>query len=126
MAASKKSPNSGLSFGPPVRIDPTDEVVGFFFDLHQRNAPLHVRSALEILDSLDGFPFDRPLRDRPKGRSAAARAAFPHVRIILDGKEQRCHHPEGSKEQKPYDSGKKKCHPLQTQVVVDPTGRIEG
>ena len=53
-------------------------------------------------------------------------AAFPQVRIILDGKEQRCHRPEGYEEQKPYYSGKKKCHTLKTQVVVGPTGRIEG
>jgi len=110
-----------------LRIYPTYEVLGIFFDLHKRNAQLNVRSALEILDSLDGFPFDRPPRDRPKLRSAAAvMAAFPHVRIIIDGKEQRCNRPEGSEEQKPYYSGKKKCHTLKTQVVVDPMGRIEG
>jgi hypothetical protein len=110
-----------------LRVYSTDEVLGFFFDLHKRNAQLNVRSALEVLDSLGDFPFDRSPRDRPKLRSVAAvMAAFPQVRIILDGKEQRCHRPEGYEEQKPYDSGKKKCHTLKTQVVVDPTGRIEG
>jgi hypothetical protein len=110
-----------------LRIYPTYEVLGFFFDLHKRNAQLNVRSTLEVLDSLDGFPFDRPPRDRPKLRSAeAVMAAFPQVRIILDGKEQRCHRPEGYEEQKPYYSGKKKCHTLKTQVVIDLTGRIEG
>jgi hypothetical protein len=109
-----------------LRVYPTYEVVGFFFDLHKRNAQLNVRSALEVLDSLDDFPFDRPGRDRPKLRSAAAvMAAFPQVRIIIDGKEQRCHRPEGPEQQKPYYSGKKKCHTLKTQVVIDPTGRIE-
>jgi hypothetical protein len=109
-----------------LRIYPTDEVLGFFFDLHKRNAQLNIRSALEVLDALDDFPRDRPTRERPKLRSAAAvMAAFPQVRIIIDGKEQRCHRPEGDEEQKPYYSGKKKCHTLKTQVVVDPTGRIE-
>jgi hypothetical protein len=49
-----------------LRLDPTDEVLSFFCDLHQRHAPPHVRSAREILDSLDDFPRDRPGRDRPK------------------------------------------------------------
>jgi IS5 family transposase len=109
-----------------LRIYPTYEVLGFFFGLHKRNAQLNVRGALEVLDSFDDFPFDRPGRDRPKLRSAATvMAAFPQVRIIIDGKEQRCNRPEGYEEQKPYYSGKKKCHTIKTQVVVDPTGRIE-
>jgi hypothetical protein len=67
-----------------LRIYPTDEVLGFFFDLHKRNAQLNVRSALAVLDALDDFPRDRPGRDRPKLRSAAAvMAAFPQVRIII-------------------------------------------
>jgi hypothetical protein len=45
---------------------------------------------------------------------------------ILDRKEQRCHRPEGYAEQKPYDSGKKGCPTLPTQVGSDPAGRIEG
>jgi hypothetical protein len=109
-----------------LRVDPTDEVLGFFFDRHKRNAQLHVRAALAVLDSLDDFPFDRPTRDRAKCRSVAAvMAAFPQVRLIIDAKEQRTNRPKGDAEQKPYYSGKKKCHPLQTQVAIDPSGRIE-
>jgi hypothetical protein len=109
-----------------LRTYPTYEVLGFFFDLHRRNAQLNVRAALEVLDSLDTFPFDRPGRDREKLRSAAAvMAAFPQVRVIIDAKEQRINRPEGFEAQKPYYSGKKKAHTLKTQVVVDPCGRIE-
>jgi len=96
-----------------LRVYPTYELLGFFFDLHKRNAQLNVRAALEVLDSLDDFPRDRPGRDRPKMRTAAAvMEAFPQVRIIIDGKEQRCNRPEGFEERKPYYSGKKKCHTL--------------
>ena len=109
-----------------LRVYPTYEVLGFFFGLHKRNAQLNVRAALEVLDSLSDLPRDRPPADRPKLRSAAeVMAAFPHVRVVIDGKEQRCNRPHGYEQRKPYYSGKKKCHTLKSQVVVDPCGRIE-
>jgi hypothetical protein len=109
-----------------LRIYPTYEVLGFFFDLHKRNAQLNVRAVLEILESLDDFPFERPTRDRTKLRSATeVMTAFPQVRVIIDGKEQRTNRPTGYDAQKPYYSGKKKTHTLKNQVVVDPCGRIE-
>jgi DDE superfamily endonuclease/Helix-turn-helix of DDE superfamily endonuclease len=109
-----------------LRIYPTYEVLGFFFDLHKRNAQLNVRAVLEVLDTLHDFPFDRPTRDRTKLRSAAeVMTAFPQVRVVIDGKEQRTNRPAGYDAQKPYYSGKKKTHTLKNQVVVDPCGRIE-
>jgi hypothetical protein len=109
-----------------LRAYPTYEVLGFFFDLHKRNAQLNVRAVLEVLDTLHEFPFDRPTRDRTKLRSAAAvMAAFPQVRVVIDGKEQRTNRPTGYDAQRPYYSGKKKAHTLKNQVVVDPCGRIE-
>lgn len=109
-----------------LRIYPTYEVLGFFFDLHKRNAQLNVRAVLEVLDTLHDFPFDRPAHDRPKLRSAAeVMTAFPQVRVVIDGKEQRTNRPTGYDAQKPYYSGKKKAHTLKNQVVVDPGGRIE-
>ena len=109
-----------------LRISPTYEVLGFFFDLHKRNAQLNVRAVLEVLNALGTFPFDRPGRDRTKLRSPAeVMAAFPQVSVIIDAKEQRINRPEGFEAQKPYDSGKKKAHTLKTQVVVDPRGRVE-
>ena len=109
-----------------LRIYPTYEVLGFFFDLHKRNAQLNVRAVLGVLDTLHDFPLDRPNRDRTRLRSAAeVMAAFPHVRVVIDGKEQRTNRPTGYDAQKPYDSGKKKAHTLKNQVVVAPCGRIE-
>lgn len=108
-----------------LRVYPTYEVLGYFFGLHKRNAQLNVRAALAALDSLDDFPFDRPSGERPKMRSAAeVMAAFPQVRLVIDGKEQRVNRPTGYDAQKPYYSGKKKAHTVKVQVVVDPRGRI--
>jgi hypothetical protein len=109
-----------------LRVYPTYEVLGFFFSLHKRNAQLNVLAALEVLDALDDFPFDRPGPDREKMRSAAAvMAAFPQVRHIIDAKEQRINKPQGEQAQRPYYSGKKKAHTVKTQVVVDPRGQVE-
>lgn len=108
-----------------LRVYPTYAVLGFFFDLHKRNAQLNVRAALDVLDGLDDFPFDRPGKDRRKCRSAAeVMTAFPAVRIVIDSKEQRINRPQGYDTQKPYYSGKKKAHTVKTQIVVDPRGRI--
>lgn len=109
-----------------VRIYPTYELLGFFFGLHKRNAQLNVRAVLEVLDTLEDFPFDRPGRDRQRlGSVTEVIAAFPAVRVIIDSKEQRVNRPRGYDAQKPYYSGKKKAHTVKTQVVVDPCGRIE-
>ncbi len=109
-----------------LRVYPTYEVLGFFFSLHKRNAQLNVRSALEALDAVDDFPFDRPGPDRKKLRSAAeVMAAFPQVRYVIDAKEQRINKPQGEQAQRPYYSGKKRAHTVKAQVVVNPRGQIE-
>jgi hypothetical protein len=109
-----------------LRVYPTYELLGFFFGLHQRKAQLHVRDALAVLDTIDDFPFDRPGRRRKKrGSLTEVMAAFPAVRVIIDSKEQRVNRPRGYDAQEPYSSGKKKAHPVKTQVVVDPCGRVE-
>ena len=109
-----------------LRVYPTYEVLGFFFALHKRNAQLNVLAALEVLDALSDFPFDRPGADKKKARSPAeVMAAFPAVRVIIDAKEQRVNKPQGEERQKPYYSGKKKAHTVKTQVVVNPRGQIE-
>jgi hypothetical protein len=106
-----------------LRVYPTYELLGFFFGLHKRNAQLGVRAVLAVLQTLDDFPFDRPGPGRRKMRSAAqAMDAFPGVRLVIDGKEQRVRRPRA---QRLYYSGKKKAHTLKTQVAVDPSGRIE-
>jgi DDE superfamily endonuclease len=131
------APGAGRPFAHPacdrllmallwLRVYPTYEVLGFFFALHERNAQLNVRAALEVLDALDDFPFDRPGEGRRKLRSPAeVMAAFPQVRYLIDAKEQRINKPQGEEAQRPYYSGKKKAHTVKTQVVVNPRGQIE-
>ena len=133
----RRAPGAGRHYDNPacdrllmalmwLRVYPTYEVLGFFFGLHKRNAQLNVLAALDVLDALSDFPFDRPGPDKQKLRSAAeVMAAFPAVRVIIDAKEQRINKPVGEERQKPYYSGKKKAHTIKTQVVVNPRGQIE-
>ena len=114
-----------------LRVYPTYDLLGYFFGLHRRNAQLNARAALAVLESLHGFDFDRPGPGRRKlSTPAQVMDAFPAVRLVIDTKEQRCARPGGGaagsfEAQKPYYSGKKKCHTLKTQIGVGPDGLIE-
>lgn len=111
-----------------LRIYPTYEVLGFFFSLDRANARDNVRDVLATLETLADFSFERPAADRKKTRSVmAVMDAFPDVRLVIDTKEQRIQRPTSTKEndaQKPYYSGKKKCHTLKTEIGVLPDGQI--
>src|SRR5262245_26141205 len=133
----RRAPGAGRPYAPGaagrllmaltwLRVYPTYEVLGFFFELHKRNAQLNVTAALEALDALADFPFDRPGEGRKKLRSAAeVMAAFPEVRLVIDAKEQRINKPRGEEARRPYYSGKKKAHTVKTRVAVNPRGQIE-
>jgi transposase len=111
-----------------LRIYPTFEVLGFLFSLNKTNIHAAVMDQLATLESLGDFPFERPTAQRKKLRSlAAVMDAFPDVRVVIDAKEQRIQRPKSSKEddrQKPYYSGKKKCHTLTNEIAVQPDGTI--
>jgi hypothetical protein len=111
-----------------LRIYPTFEVLGFFFSLNKTNVHDAVHDVLATLETLAHFPFERPAAERKKcGSVAAVMDAFPDVRLVIDAKEQRIQRPKSSKEedrQRPYYSGKKKCHTLKTQIAVQPDGSI--
>jgi hypothetical protein len=108
-----------------LKVYPSYEVLGFFCGLHKGNARRNVLDLLATLATLADFPFDHPPQDRKKlGSVAAVMAAFPQVRLVIDSREQRVERPKGSDRQKPFYSGKKKCHTIKTQVAVTPAGRI--
>src|SRR5262249_25358898 len=110
-----------------LRIDPPYEVLGWLFDLEKSNAWENVQDALAVLETLADFPFERPDADRAKlATPAAVIAAFPEVKILIDGKEQPFQRPQGWDEQKPFYSGKKKRHTGKNQIVCTAEGRIGG
>jgi hypothetical protein len=111
-----------------LRIYPTFEVLGFLFALHKANARDNVVEVLAVLSTLADFSFERPSSERRKRRSVQeVMDAFPEVAVVIDAKEQRIRRPKSTKgddRQKPYYSGKKKCHTLKNQVAVEPDGQV--
>jgi hypothetical protein len=111
-----------------ARVYPSLEVLGFFFSLDKTNVHDSINDLVTTLATLAEFPFERPAKERKKLHSVAAvMDAFPAVRLVIDAKEQRIQRPKSSKEddrQKPYYSGKKKCHTLKNEIAVQPDGRL--
>lgn len=112
----------------------TYELLGFFYDLNKTNIEDNLNLILDTLVSMTSFNFELPKADRKKLSSVAEiMDAFPDVRLIIDGKEQRVERPKNKKDkdgkvqdrQKPYYSGKKKTHTLKNQAAISPTGLIE-
>jgi hypothetical protein len=112
----------------------TYELLGFFYDLDKTNIEDNLTLILETLEGMTSFEFERPTADRKKLHSVTeVMDAFPDVRLIIDGKEQRVERPKNKKDkdgnvqdrQKPYYSGKKKTHTIKNQVAVAPHGRID-
>jgi transposase len=111
-----------------ARIYPSFEVLGFFFSLNKTNVHDTVHEMLATLETLADFPFERPSAERKKLHSVVAvMDAFPAVRLVIDAKEQRIQRPKSTPEddrQKPYYSGKKKCHTLKNEIAVQPDGTV--
>ena len=112
----------------------TYELLGFFYDLNKTNIEDNLNLILDTLASITSFNFESPKADRKKLSCVAeVMDAFPDVRLIVDGKEQRVERPKNKKDkdgnvqdrQKPYYSGKKKAHTLKNQVAISPIGLVE-
>lgn len=112
----------------------TYELLGFFYDLNKTNIEDNLHLILDTLASMTSFNFESPKADRKKLSSMAEiMDAFPDVRLIVDGKEQRVERPKNKKDkdgnvqdrQKPYYSGKKKAHTIKNQVAISPIGWVE-
>lgn len=111
-----------------LRVYPTYELLGYLFSLHKSNAYRGVEDVLATLDAMTTFEYERPERERkPLGSLQEVMDLFPGVALVIDAKEQRIERPKGTKDddkQRPYYSGKKKCHTLKNQVGVKPDGHI--
>ena len=112
----------------------TYELLGFFYELNKTNIEDNLNLILDTLVSMTSFNFERPRAERQKLSSVEEiMDAFPDVRLIIDGKEQRVERPKNKKDkdgnmqdrQKPYYSGKKKAHTLKNQAAISPTGLVE-
>lgn len=117
-----------------LRVYTTYEVLAFFYDLDKTNIEDNLKDILATLEMMTTFNFERPGPERIKLRTPqAVMDAFPDVRLVIDGKEQRVQRPKNTKDddgnsqdnQRPYYSGKKKTHTIKNQIAVRPDGVIE-
>ncbi len=116
-----------------LRVYPSYPVLAFFFSVDQSTICRNLQEIMGVLVSLTEFAFERPSAERKKLSSPeAVMDAFPEVALVIDGKEQRIRRPQTKKDaegtiqdcQKPYYSGKKKCHTLKNEVAVCPSGEV--
>lgn len=112
----------------------TYELLGFFYDLNKTNVEDNLKAILDTLENMTEFNFERSKENRKKLSSVEeVMDAFPQVRLVVDGKEQRVERPKNKKgkdgnmqdRQKPYYSGKKKSHTIKNQVAISPVGFVE-
>ena len=117
-----------------LKVYTTYEVIGFLFSLNKTNAEDNIKSVLATLEAMTTFTLERADAQHKKHRSVAAvMDAFPDVRLVIDAKEQRILRPKNNKDaqgnlndiQKPFYSGKKKCHTLKNEIGVAPDGAID-
>jgi hypothetical protein len=117
-----------------LRVYATYEVLAFFYDLDKTNVEDNLKDVLATFEMMTTFNFERPGPERVKLRTPqAVMDAFPDVRLVIDGKEQRVQRPKSTKDgdgnsqdnQRPYYSGKKKAHTMKNQIAVRPDGLIE-
>jgi hypothetical protein len=115
-----------------LRVYPSYPVLAFFFSVDQSTICRNLKEIMGALVTLTEFAFALPSAQRKKLSSPeAVMDAFPEVALVIDGKEQRIRRPKSTKDeegncqntQKPYYSGKKKCHTLKSEVAVCPFRR---
>jgi hypothetical protein len=116
-----------------LRVYPSYPVLAFLFSVDQSTVCRNLAENMAVLETLAEFEFERPPAERKKlGSCEAVMDAFPEVALVLDGKEQRIRRPKTKKDaegniedtQKPYYSGKKKCHTLKNEIAVLPSGEV--
>lgn len=109
-----------------LRQYPTQDVLGYFFGLHQSNVSRTIERVLPVLEQAgrDTMRMPDPGRKRRKSLDSLL-AETPELAVVIDSFEQRVQRPTDRTEADGYYSGKKKQHTLKSQVAVDEeTGEI--
>jgi DDE superfamily endonuclease/Helix-turn-helix of DDE superfamily endonuclease len=102
-----------------LRRYPINAVLGYLFGLEETTALRTVQRVLPVLEAagLDTMRLPDPGKWRRPGL-AELTTAVPALTVIIDTFEQAVQRPENRAEADTYYSGKKKRHPLKTQVAI--------
>ncbi len=103
-----------------LRQYPTQDVLGYFFGLHQSNVSRTIERILPVLEQAgrDTMRMPDPGRKRRKSLDRLL-ADTPELAVVIDSFEQRVQRPTDRTEADGSYSGKKKQHTLKSQVAVD-------
>jgi hypothetical protein len=103
-----------------LRLYPTQDVLGYFFDVSQAVVSNYIAHTLPVLEQAgrDTMRLPDPGRKRRPGLDQLLEA-MPDIMVVIDSFEQKVQRPLDEEERKRYYSGKKKQHTLKSQVAVD-------
>lgn len=109
-----------------LRVYPTQEVLGYLFGVSDTAARSVIERVLPVLESAgrDTMRLPDPGRKRRRKLDDLLRDT-PELAVVIDSFEQRVERPRHRQQADALYSGKKKAHPLKTQVAVDEeTGQV--
>jgi hypothetical protein len=103
-----------------LRKYPTHEVVGYLFGVSDSTVGRYLGQILPLLETSgrDTMRLPDPGRKRRRQLDELLQAT-PQLAVIIDTFEHRIQRPRQRTQADPYYSGKKKQHPLKSQVAVD-------
>ena len=109
-----------------LRLYPTQDVLGYFFEVSQPVVSTYIAHVLPVLEQAGRDTMRMPDPGRKRRRNLEQlMEELPEIMVVIDSFEQKVQRPQDKDEQKRYYSGKKKMHTLKSQVVVDDrTGEI--
>ena len=105
----------------------TMEFLGFIFDVDAATICRLINRLQPLMNEASLLSGDKPKHDRQRKRKINNikdfLEAYPEMEdLIVDATEQKTQRPK--RKQKAYYSGKKKCHTLKNQIVVNKNGQI--
>jgi DDE superfamily endonuclease/Helix-turn-helix of DDE superfamily endonuclease len=101
-----------------LRLYPTNELLGYFFDVSDSTTSRTIHFVLPHLEASGRDTFRQTDPGRKHRRTMPELLnAIPKLSVLVDSFEQRVQRPPDAS-QKEYFSGKKKCHTLKNQITV--------
>lgn len=109
-----------------LRLYPTQDVLGYLFGVSAPTVGRYLRHVVPVLERMGLDQLRQPDPGRKRRRSLPALLAdMPALQVIVDSFEQSVQRPRRAADREGWYSGKKRCHTLKVQVMVEAeTGQI--
>lgn len=107
-----------------LRLNLTDVVIGYLFDLDASNVCRNLSQMRKLLRQHLPEPSKLMAAQKKINSVEELFRLYPDLKVIVDGTEQPIERPKNQDRQKHYYSGKKKRHTVKKQVTVNKDGLI--